>query len=175
MLLQVPLELERALRGVVLDERMQLREARQPDDPLVDARVVLHRAAAERVEAGVDPEVARRELGEVAQHLRLGELGQARRALARELGRHLGHGQVGLRDAEAAAARLRLLVDQLHDERLHEPVDLLDRALLGDGDEQRVVEARIVAPERIAGVDALARARASAPRARSVRCARQTP
>ena len=80
-LLQLPLELERALRGVVLDERMQLREPRQPDEPLVDPRVVLHRAAAERIEAGVDPEVARRELREVPQHLRLRELGQARRLL----------------------------------------------------------------------------------------------
>ena len=56
--LQLPLELERALRGVVLDERVQVAEARQPDEPLVDARVVLHRAGAERIEAGVDPEVA---------------------------------------------------------------------------------------------------------------------
>ena len=31
-LLQLPLELERALRGVVLDERMQVREAGQPDE-----------------------------------------------------------------------------------------------------------------------------------------------
>ena len=75
--LQLPLELERALRGVVLDERMQVREPGQPDDPLVDARVVFHRAAAERIEARVDAEVARRELREVAEHLRLGELRQA--------------------------------------------------------------------------------------------------
>ena len=61
-LLELPLELEGALRGVVLDERMELREPRQPDEPLVDARVVLHRAAAEGIEARVDPEVARREL-----------------------------------------------------------------------------------------------------------------
>ena len=104
-LLQVPLELERALRGVVLDERMQAGEPGQPDEPLVDARVVLHRAAAERIEAGVDAEVARRELGEVAEHLGLGELGQARRGFARQLARHLGHRQVGLRHADPAAAR----------------------------------------------------------------------
>ena len=113
-LLQLPLELERALRRVVLDERMQVGEPGQPDEPLVDARVVFHRAAAERIEAGVDAEVARRELGEVAQHLRLGELRQARRLLARKLGRHFGHRQVGLRHADAAPPRLRLLVDQLH-------------------------------------------------------------
>ena len=57
-LLELPLELQRALRGVVLDERVQTREARQADDPLVDARVVLHGAAAERIEARIDPEVA---------------------------------------------------------------------------------------------------------------------
>ena len=51
---------------------------------LVDARVVLHRARAERVEAGVDPEVAVGEVREVAHDLVLGQLGQARRLLARE-------------------------------------------------------------------------------------------
>ena len=54
---------------------------------------------------------------------------------------------------------LRLLVDQLHAASASdEPVDLVDRPLLGHGDEQRVVEPRVVAAERIAGVDALARA-----------------
>ncbi len=80
-----PLELERALRGVLVDERMQVAEPRQPDEALVDARVVLHRAGAERIEARVDPEVAVRERGEVAQHLGLGELRQARRLAAGEL------------------------------------------------------------------------------------------
>ena len=61
------------------------------DEPLVDARVVLHRARAERIEARVDAEVARRERGEVAQHLGLGELGQARRLAAGELVGHLRH------------------------------------------------------------------------------------
>ena len=78
-------------------------------------------------------------------------------ARARELGGHLGHRQVGLRASPMpAAARLRLLVDQLHGASASdEPVDLLDRALLGDGDEQRVVEPGVVAAERVAGVDAL--------------------
>ena len=90
--LQFPFELERALRGVVLDERVQGCEPGQRDEPLVDARVVLHRAAPERVEAGVDPEVAGRELGEVAEHFRLGELRKARRLPPRQLVRHLWHG-----------------------------------------------------------------------------------
>ena len=60
---------------------------------LVDARVVLHRAAAERVEAGIDPEVPVGQLGEVADDLVLGDLGESRRALPAELGGDLGHGQ----------------------------------------------------------------------------------
>src|SRR5581483_8084095 len=115
-LLQLPLELERTLRRVVLDQRMQARESGQPDDPLVDARVVLHGAAAERIEAGVDPEVARRELREVPEHLGLRELRQTRRPLPPQLLRHLGNRQtVGPRNADAAPARTRLLVDELHE------------------------------------------------------------
>ena len=116
-LLQPPHQLERALRAVLLLVRMEVLEAGQHDDALVHARVVLHRAAAERVEAGVDPEVARRELGEVAHELRLGELGQARRLGAAQVLRHLGRGQVVVRQRRRAAARLRLLVEQLHQAR----------------------------------------------------------
>ena len=113
-LLEMPFELERALRRIVLDQRVQVAEARQPDESLVDARVVFHRAGAERIEARVDAEVARRELREVAHDLRLGQLREARRLAAGEFGRHGGHRQVRLRHAEPATARLRLLVDELH-------------------------------------------------------------
>ena len=87
----------------------------QPDEPLVDARVVLHRAPAERIEARVDPEVARRERREVAQHLGLGELGQARRRRAPMLAR-AARGPAGRAWALPRPRRpgLRLLVDQLH-------------------------------------------------------------
>ena len=100
-LLQLPHQLERALRPVVLLERMEVAEAGQRDDPLVDPRVVLHRAAAERVEAGVDPEVAIGERGEVADDLVLGHLGEARRPLASKLGGKLRHRRscVGTRPA----------------------------------------------------------------------------
>ena len=84
-LLQPPLELERALDAVLLLQRMEVREAGQRDDPLVDARVVLHRARAERIEAGVDPEVALRELGEVADELELVHLREPRRLRAAQL------------------------------------------------------------------------------------------
>jgi hypothetical protein len=113
-LLEPPHELEGALRAALFLERVQVAEARQSDDALVDARVVLHRAGAQRVEAGVDAEVLGRELGEVAQELRLGQLGQARRLIAGELSRDLGGRQVGPRDPRGAAPGLRALVDQLH-------------------------------------------------------------
>ncbi len=76
-LLQAPHELERALRPVLLLERMEVAEPRERDHALVDPRVVLHRAGAERVEAGVDPEGAVGQSGEMADDLRLGELREA--------------------------------------------------------------------------------------------------
>ena len=48
---QVPHQLERALRAARVLQRMQPRVAGQRRDALVQARVVLHRARAERVEA----------------------------------------------------------------------------------------------------------------------------
>ena len=100
-LLQVPHQLERALGALVLLVRMEVAEAGQRDDALVDARVVLHRAGAERVEAGVDPEVAVGERGEVAHELGLGDLGQARRRRPAQMLRDLGPRQV----VAAAGAR----------------------------------------------------------------------
>src|SRR5713101_8034186 len=47
-LLEAPHQLERPLGAVFLLERVQVLEARQHDEPLVDPRVVLHRARSER-------------------------------------------------------------------------------------------------------------------------------
>ena len=114
-LLEPPHQLEGALRSVLLLQRMQMREAGQGDEPLVDARVVFHGARAERVEARVDSEVARRQFGEVAEDLRLGELGQARRLGAAQLLRQVDTRQAVVAGRFAAAtSRLRLLEDQLH-------------------------------------------------------------
>ena len=113
-LLELPHQLERALRALVLLQRMEVAEPLERGRALVHARVVLHRAAAERVEARVDPEVAVGERGEVPDDLVLRHFGQSRRPLASQLGRDLGHGQVVLRDAAGAPARTRLLEDQLH-------------------------------------------------------------
>ncbi len=57
-LLEPPHHLERALGAVGVLERVQPRVAGQRRGALVQARVVLHRARAERVEAGVEVEVA---------------------------------------------------------------------------------------------------------------------
>ena len=100
-LLQPPHQLERALRPVLLLQRVEPREPGQRREPLVDPRVVLHRAGAERIEAGVDAEVARRELGEVADELELRHLGQARRLGAAELLGELRRRRAGSRSAAA--------------------------------------------------------------------------
>ena len=63
---------------------MQPGVAGQRRDPLVEPRVVLHRAGAERVEARVEVEVAPREPVVVADDLRLGDLGQLGRLGAEE-------------------------------------------------------------------------------------------
>ena len=78
-LLEAPHHLERTLSSVLLLERVQVAEAGQVHDALVDPRVVLHRARAERVEAGVDAEGARRDVREMTDELGLRDLGQARR------------------------------------------------------------------------------------------------
>ena len=113
-LLQLPHQLERALGAVVLLVRVEAREPGQPGDELVDPRVVLHRAGAERVEARVDTEVPVGEVREVAHDLVLGELGQAWRLLARECRGNLGYRQAVARDPPRTAPGLALLVDQLH-------------------------------------------------------------
>ena len=53
--LELPQELERALRDLVGRHRMELGEARQAGRPFVELRVELHRARAERVEARCRP------------------------------------------------------------------------------------------------------------------------
>jgi hypothetical protein len=60
--LEVPHELQGALRAARILQRMQPGVSGQRRDALVQARVVLHRARPERIEAGVQVEVA---LGEV--------------------------------------------------------------------------------------------------------------
>ena len=57
-------------------EGMKLPETGQGSHVLVELRVVLHRAGAERVEAGIHREVERGETGEVAHHVQFAYFGQ---------------------------------------------------------------------------------------------------
>src|SRR5687768_11527689 len=93
---------------------MEVAEARQHDHALVDARVVLHRARAERVEARVDAEGSIGERREVPDDLGLGQLWQAWRSLTPEPVRNVDLGHVAARQTRGAASRLRFLEDQLH-------------------------------------------------------------
>ncbi len=93
-LLQPPHQLEGALSTVLFLVGMQVAEPRQHHQALVDPRVVLHGAGTEWIEARVDAEVARRELGEVSEQLGLRELRQARRLGSAELLGHRGTWQV---------------------------------------------------------------------------------
>ncbi len=123
--LQAPHELEGALGAVLLLERMEVAEPGQRDHPLVHARVVLHRAGAQRVETRVDSEGAVGERREVAHDLGLGELGEPRRLPAAELLRHLCRGEVVARQRPGAPTLLRLLEDRAsRRQHLRQPVDV---------------------------------------------------
>ena len=78
--LQQPHQLEGPLGALRRLQRVQPRVARQRGDALVQLRVVLHRARAERVEARVEVEVAARDAVVVAHDLRLADLRQRRPA-----------------------------------------------------------------------------------------------
>ncbi len=112
-LLELDAETQRSLHAILLLERVEIAEPGQRGQPFIHARVVLHRARAERVEAGVNAEVARRELGEVTEQVRLGDLRKARRRRPPQLTRNLGHGQIQARRSTCSAAGTGLLEDQL--------------------------------------------------------------
>ncbi len=141
--LQAPHEVERALRVLGVLERVEPGVPGKRREPLVQLRVVLHRAGAERVEALVQVEVARRERGVVAHDLGLGDLGELRRAppdrvLGKQvLDRDLRH--VELRRREGPAALAGLLEDR-------------DRVLVAARVER--VRAHLIASSRRAGAPA---------------------
>ena len=154
--------------------------AGQRGHALVELGVVLHRAGAERVEAGVEVEVALRQPVVVADDLGLGDLGELRRLGSAQLGRQqlvqrpLGH--VEGRRHERPTSRLGALVDRepivggadhartslparsaamADPSAVDQPVDVGPGPLLGDRHQQAVAELRVVTCQRVAGVDAL--------------------
>ena len=103
-LLELPHQLQRALGALRVLRGVQAGVAGQRGDALVQLRVVLHRARAERVEAGVEVEVALREPVVVADDLRLGDLGELGRLGAAQVARAAGRPGAGRR---ARAPRTR--------------------------------------------------------------------
>ncbi len=104
---QVPHQLERSLCPLRVLSGVQAGVAGEGGDALVDSRVVLHRARAERVRPGVEVEVAARDAVVVADDLRLGDLRQlgglrSEQALRDQLGKRR-FGNVGRREDGGAA------------------------------------------------------------------------
>ena len=114
-LAELPHELEGALRQRLRLIGVQPGEALELSRRLVETRVVLHRAGAQRVAAAVHSEVERREAGEVAYDVDFAHLRQPRRRLAAQavrdevVERDLGH--VRRRQAVGAPAATGFLVD----------------------------------------------------------------
>src|SRR5712692_3841797 len=68
---------ERALRQMSGSKWMKTGEALDASDLLVDARVVFHRARAQRIEPVIDAIVPGRQPGEMPNHIDFGELGHS--------------------------------------------------------------------------------------------------
>ncbi len=104
--------LERALGEFVGRKRMQLGELAPRDDRIVYARVVLHRARAQRVEAEVDSERSMRELRIVADDVELAVVRQ------REIVAHDRFGQKGFERLSALEIMVGAsLLTELEDQR----------------------------------------------------------
>ena len=102
--LEVPHQLQRALRVRRALQRMQPRVPGQRRDALVQARVVLHRARPQRIEARIEVEVPLRQVHVVAHDLRLAHLRQPRRLGAAEA---VGQQSVGLRTSISGQTNAR--------------------------------------------------------------------
>ena len=127
--LELPQELERALGDLVGRERVERGEAGQAGRPLVELRVELHRARAERIEARVDRVVELRQVDVVADDLGLVELGQGRRR--RAPGGRPGSGP-GRPSADAGSCRRRGRAGPLEQRRLERsPTTLIGPAPRG--------------------------------------------
>ena len=77
MLLKFVNDFQRALRFCLGSERMQICKARDTRDLFIQARVVLHRARAERVHALIDRIIPGRDAREVTNHVDFSYFGHA--------------------------------------------------------------------------------------------------
>ena len=103
--------LERALHALHRRERVDVGETGEPRHLLVEARIVLHRARAEREEAEVDPVILARQAGIVADGLGLGQTRKADRRGTGEVAQPRGGGD-GFDKVDAGGRRIADLEDQ---------------------------------------------------------------
>ena len=113
-LLQLVHELQRALdRGGIL-ERVDTGEAGIAGDRLVDLRVVLHRAGAERIHVDVDGVVLLADPGVMADDVDLADLGPVK-AVTQHIRGKFGFGDVGRWQMHGAPPAAAEFVDQRFD------------------------------------------------------------
>jgi hypothetical protein len=103
---------------------MQIGEAGEAGDGLVQPRIVLHRARAERIDAHVDGVILLAETDVVAHGVRLGEAGQADRRLA-----SVSAEAVALRVRHVDVDARRFQPSELEEERLFDG----ERTIAGEG------------------------------------------
>ena len=87
-LLEIIVKFESTLRGLDILKRMQRRELRHGGDLLVDLRIVLHRTASKRIEAGVDTEILIRKIRVMSYNLEFADFRQLRGLLAQKIRRN---------------------------------------------------------------------------------------
>ncbi len=109
-LLQLVHQREIALHGVRVLQRMGFGEGRQAGDLLVDLRVVFHGAGAERIEPGIDPEIALGERKVMSHDIDLRQFRQLA-IRAQFVGRELSLWHVGRRQVDAVPAGHAQFVD----------------------------------------------------------------
>src|SRR5260370_24568389 len=102
-------------------------KSRQPGDLLIDLRIVLHGAGAERIEPRIDAEVSLRQSQKVAHHVELGEFWQV--AVRGELGGWQGSFRyVGIWQVDAAASLHAQLIERRDDRGLRSDLVCSHRA-----------------------------------------------
>jgi len=109
-------DLQRALRELLRLIRMRVRQAFTPRGNFVDARVVLHRARTERIQARIDAVVPSRDARKVANNLDLAHFGQRGRVLADRVAKQflgVDSRNIERREFVRLLPRRRLLEDQV--------------------------------------------------------------